>query len=122
MRYKQVLLLLLVWLGNFSIQAQTQTLEEIFREGDVFLVDVRTPQEFASGSVGNAVNIPLIEIENQLDVFRNKKNIVLFCRSGRRSEIAKQILEKHEITSYNALTIENIRKIQQRLVPKTRKK
>ncbi len=122
MRYKQVLLLLLVWLGNFSIQAQTQTLEEIFREGDVFLVDVRTPQEFASGSVSNAVNIPLIEIENQLDAFRNKKNIVLFCRSGRRSEIAKQILEKHEIISYNALTAENIRKLQQRLAPKTSKK
>lgn len=59
-----------------------------------FLVDVRTPGEFASGSVQNAVNIPLDKIETQLAKFQNKKQIVVFCRSGARSGQAKKILEK----------------------------
>lgn len=60
----------------------------------LFLVDVRTPSEFASGSVEGAVNIPLDTILGQLPKFKGKKNIVVFCRSGNRSSQAKTILEK----------------------------
>lgn len=60
-----------------------------------FLVDVRTPGEFAEGSAPGAVNIPLDEIESRLDEFRDKGEIVVMCRSGNRSRQAKMILEKH---------------------------
>lgn len=60
-----------------------------------FLVDVRTSQEFAGGSVKNAVNIPLNQLETSLDNFKGKKAIVVFCQSGSRSGRAKRILEKH---------------------------
>lgn len=59
-----------------------------------FLVDVRTPAEFSSGSVKGAVNIPLDTIPNQLSIFKGKKCIVVFCRSGGRSSQAKRILEQ----------------------------
>jgi phage shock protein E len=60
-----------------------------------FLVDVRTPGEFSGGSVKGAVNIPLDKVESQLNKFKDKKHIVVFCRSGNRSSQAKRILEKH---------------------------
>jgi len=59
-----------------------------------FLVDVRSPREFAAGTVENAVNIPLDQLREKLSLFKGKKNIVLFCRSGARSGQAKIILEK----------------------------
>lgn len=58
-----------------------------------FLVDVRTPDEFSGGSVVDAVNIPLNELEDRLEEFEDKEIIVVFCRSGARSETARQVLE-----------------------------
>lgn len=68
-------------------------LAEIIKEG-AFLVDVRSPEEFALGSVKGAVNIPLDQVQEQLAIFKGKQNIVVFCRSGSRSSMAKSILAK----------------------------
>jgi rhodanese-related sulfurtransferase len=62
---------------------------------DAFLVDVRTPEEFSAGHVRGSVNIPLNTIPNKLNSFKNKKHIVVFCRSGNRSSQAKYILEQN---------------------------
>jgi rhodanese-related sulfurtransferase len=69
-------------------------LTEIIKEG-AFLVDVRTPGEFAGGHVKGSVNIPLDKVSSQLTKFKNKKNIVVFCQSGGRSGQAKTILEQN---------------------------
>jgi len=66
---------------------------------DSFLVDVRTAEEFQSGSVANAINIPLNEIESNLDKFSGKEHIVVFCRSGNRSNKAKKKLEENGISN-----------------------
>jgi rhodanese-related sulfurtransferase len=68
-------------------------------KNEIFYVDVRTPAEFAQGSVKGATNIPLDQIENQLAKFKGKKNIVVFCRSGNRSSQAKVILEQNGFTN-----------------------
>lgn len=73
---------------------QDEKLSEAIAAG-AFLVDVRTPVEFKSGSVKGAVNIPLDTISGQLHHFKNKNHIVVFCRSGMRSSQAKSILEKN---------------------------
>ncbi len=64
-----------------------------------FLVDVRTPAEFAEGHVKGSVNIPLDKVTMELEKFKNKKNIIVFCRSGNRSGQAKTILEQLGITN-----------------------
>lgn len=76
----------------FGNAGDTQLSEAL--KSEVFLVDVRTPSEFSSGSVCGAVNIPLDTLPNQLAQFKNKKNIIVFCRSGARSAQAKNILEQ----------------------------
>jgi phage shock protein E len=76
----------------------TADLKNIIEQG-AFLVDVRTPGEFAGGHVKGSVNIPLDRVPSQLSKFRNKKNIIVFCRSGARSGQAKSILERNGISN-----------------------
>lgn len=83
-------------------------LSEIIKEG-AFLVDVRSPAEFASGSVKNAANIPLNRLNEQLAQFKDKKNIVVFCLSGGRSAQAKSILEQNGFQNViNGMTWQNV--------------
>lgn len=56
------------------------------------MVDVRSVEEFESGTAKNAINIPLQNIEKEISQFKDKKNIVLFCRKGKRAEEAKKSL------------------------------
>ena len=69
-------------------------LKQLIDEG-AFLVDVRSPGEFASGHVKGSVNIPLDAVQTQLNKFKDKKHIIVFCRSGSRSGMAKSILEQN---------------------------
>ncbi|HLP12352.1 MAG TPA: rhodanese-like domain-containing protein [Flavobacteriales bacterium] len=79
---------------NLFGSTDNSQLTKVIKEG-AFLVDVRTPSEFASGSVKGAVNIPLDKLPGQLSKFKGKKNIVVFCKSGARSSQAKSILEQN---------------------------
>lgn len=78
-------------LNNSSVS--DEKLKEIIKDG-AYLVDVRSPGEFAGGSAEGAVNIPLDQIANRADELKGKEPIVVFCRSGNRSGQAKSILEQ----------------------------
>jgi len=69
-----------------------------FIDSDHILIDVRTPEEFASGHISGAVNIPLDQIGNRISEIPQDKPIVLYCRSGNRSNQAAAILEKAGLT------------------------
>jgi len=65
------------------------------------LVDVRTPMEFAEGTIRGAVNCPLEEIERFAETMSHAPTL-LFCNSGMRSNIALLKLQSHGITNlYN---------------------
>ncbi len=79
---------------NMFSKKDTTQMEKLLKEG-AFLVDVRTPAEFAEGNVQGSTNIPLDQIQNQLAQFKGKEPIIVFCRSGNRSGQAKLILEQN---------------------------
>jgi len=56
------------------------------------LIDVRTPQEFTSGHIQNAVNISVETLQARLDEVPRGTPVVVYCRSGNRSASAAQIL------------------------------
>ncbi len=58
------------------------------------IVDVRTPQEFRSGAVPNAVNIPLDELMQRYEELGNnvEREIIVYCASGARSAYAQRML------------------------------
>ena len=84
---------------------------------NTLLLDVRTEAEFAERSIPGSILIPHDKIdENVVHKIQDKNTpIVVFCRSGRRSAIAKSKLES---LGYNNITdlgsIENAAKILQR--------
>lgn len=83
-------------------------LKSIITEG-AFLVDVRTPIEFADGHVKGSVNIPLDNLTKEIAQFSNKKNIIVFCRSGNRSGMAKSLLEQQGFKNvFNGGTWQNV--------------
>lgn len=63
----------------------------------VNLIDVRTPQEFNSGGVPNAINIPLNEIVNRLDELKGLQPMLVFCAAGVRSQKAIDFLIENGI-------------------------
>ena len=56
------------------------------------LVDVRQPQEFARGALPGATNIPLEILQEQKDTLDPARPVLLYCRSGRRSGMAREYL------------------------------
>lgn len=70
------------------------------------IIDVRTREEYVQGHIPGAINIPLHELEvriSELEVYKNK-TILVYCRSGRRSAVASEILVRNGFTKvYNML-------------------
>lgn len=86
-------------------------LANAIKEG-AFLVDVRSPGDFSSGSVKGAVNIPLDNLQQQLTKFKGKQNIVVFCRSGNRSSMAKSMLTQNGYSNVvDGGTWQNVNKV-----------
>jgi rhodanese-related sulfurtransferase len=72
---------------------QEQLLEHLNGHPDhLFVLDVRTPQEFAEGHVPGAVNVPYDQVASRLAEVPKDKDIVLYCRSGRRAGLAADVL------------------------------
>lgn len=67
----------------------------------VFLLDCRTPAEFAMGTIPGAVNIPLDELRNRLEELPKDKPVYEFCQVGLRGYIAYRILSQHGFEAYN---------------------
>ena len=59
---------------------------------DHVLVDVRTPEEFATGHIPGAINISVQTLPDRLNEIPADETIVVYCRSGNRSATATDIL------------------------------
>ena len=56
------------------------------------VIDVRTPDEWSSGHLENAMNVEWQDILNITNSVTKDEKIYLYCRSGNRSGRATQIL------------------------------
>ena len=65
-------------------------------EKDYIILDVRRPDEFASGHIPGAINVPNEDIGTaEIAELPNKSQLILvYCRSGRRSKEASEKLVK----------------------------
>ena len=60
---------------------------------NTYLVDVRTEEEYNSGAIPSAINIPFDVIAGNLPTEDRTARIIVYCRSGNRSGIASDTLE-----------------------------
>lgn len=89
--------------------------ESGMQQDGVQLVDVRTPSEYADGTLERAINIDYLQEDfasRASDLLDPSRPVYIFCRSGHRSANAAKILAKLGYTlvnldgGYNAWTAE----------------
>ena len=79
-----------------------QEVENLKNNKDIFVLDVRTDEEFKSGNYEGAIHIPLDDLRKRLNELDKSKTYLVYCRTGLRSYIACRILYQ------NGFKVQNI--------------
>ncbi|HSC36894.1 MAG TPA: rhodanese-like domain-containing protein [Chitinophagaceae bacterium] len=75
--------------------------KSIYEKGAIIL-DVRTPEEFSSGHIKGAVNIPVGQLKQHIpDLKKKNRPVITCCRSGVRSGMARVTLASEGLEVYN---------------------
>jgi rhodanese-related sulfurtransferase len=81
-----------------SIQ-ELQAVLETKERGNIVVIDVRTPEEYAAACIPGVVSMPLPEIAKHLEELKRYDTVYVHCQSGNRSQRA--------CSSFEALGLEN---------------
>lgn len=75
--------------------SQDALMQRIKSDHAQLILDVRSPEEYKAGHIPGAINIPHNQVGSRLSEISSHKNkeVVLYCRSGRRVAIAADILQ-----------------------------
>lgn len=83
-------------------QVSVQETSEAVKSENVQFIDVRTVEEYQSGHAPKAVNMPLDNLGAELAKLDNEKPVYVICQTGRRSQIAAELMQKNGFTQlYN---------------------
>lgn len=98
--FKIPVLLLLLAASNVSFArvtdiSQSELMQRIEADHAQLVLDVRSLEEYKAGHIPGAINIPHDQLTSRLTEIESDKNrdVVLYCRSGRRVVIAADILQ-----------------------------
>ena len=104
---KSISIIFFAFLMSNCESVNTITVEKAYgrlNDTNVIFLDVRTREEFLrDGRIQNSVLIPLNKIKdshNKIEKYKDKE-IFVYCRSGRRSEIAARHLNEHGFKVFN---------------------
>lgn len=89
---------------NFKNISKNELKKIIENNDDIFLLDIRTKEEYEEDNIETSVNIPLQNLLydiDDIDEYKDKK-VVVYCRSGHRSITACNLLSMSGFTDlYN---------------------
>ena len=76
-----------------------ELMERLASDEDLYLLDVRQPDELLESKIGGSINVPLAEIfqPNGMDGIPTDKPVVIICGSGNRATIASYALAQEGI-------------------------
>lgn len=82
--------------GVSAAQISVADYKERFFDGKEphLLIDVRSPEEYTSGFIPGARNIPLQNLARETGTLPRDKPLILYCRSGSRSASAASMLKQ----------------------------
>ncbi|MBU2894524.1 rhodanese-like domain-containing protein [Colwellia sp. D2M02] len=92
---------------SLAVEVSQKQLLSLMEQADKpLLLDVRSAEEYAQGHIPGAINIPHTEINSRLNelLAYQHQQIVLYCRSGRRVDIATTALLKQGFSQLDHLT------------------
>eukprot|EP00008_Paramoeba_atlantica_P009417 CAMPEP_0201489646 /NCGR_PEP_ID=MMETSP0151_2-20130828/23150_1 /ASSEMBLY_ACC=CAM_ASM_000257 /TAXON_ID=200890 /ORGANISM="Paramoeba atlantica, Strain 621/1 / CCAP 1560/9" /LENGTH=272 /DNA_ID=CAMNT_0047875305 /DNA_START=67 /DNA_END=885 /DNA_ORIENTATION=- len=73
------------------IPVTSETLQSYLTD-EVVVVDVRTQKEYDAGHIANSILLPIAEFSDRLNELPKDKDVLLICRTARRSSIAAKTL------------------------------
>jgi rhodanese-related sulfurtransferase len=86
--------------GQINLHIDTQSADDHIQQNadnaDFYLIDVRTAEEFKAGHLANASYIDFYQKDfiSQLEKLDKDKTYLLYCRTGRRSANALEMMKK----------------------------
>jgi rhodanese-related sulfurtransferase len=84
------------------VDVSVQQGKEMIDSGEVFILDVRTQEEYDDGHIMGSTLIPVDELDSRLKELPRDKKILVYCRTGQRSLTASEKLENSGFTQlYN---------------------
>lgn len=84
------------------VDVSVQQSKEMIDRGEVFILDVRTLEEYNEGHVMGSTLIPVDELDSRLKELPRDKKILVYCMTGHRSLTASEKLENSRFTQlYN---------------------
>lgn len=84
------------------VDVSVQQGKEMIERGEVFILDVRTQEEYNESHIMGSTLIPVEELDSRLKELPRDKKILVYCRTGHRSVTASDILVKNGFTQvYN---------------------
>ena len=78
------------------IDIDFERMSEILERDSTILIDVRTPDEYNSFRIKSSINIDYYNpaFLDSISSYKAKKNIIFYCRSGRRSYYAAKLIQQ----------------------------
>jgi len=81
-------------------QISVKELNELLNEGeDVFILDVREEYELNNGTIEGHTWIPQDQVPSRVQEIPKDKKVIVYCRSGNRSEGIRQFLIENGYTN-----------------------
>lgn len=75
-----------------SFDVTPQKAQLMMKQEDIYLLDVRTLEEYQEGHIPHAHLISLSELPNKMQIIPKNLTIFVYCRSGQRANKAKKLL------------------------------
>ena len=72
-------------------------------DDDLIILDVREEKERKIGFLSNDINIQMGQLKTKMDTLDKSKNILVYCKSGTRSDRIADILSKNDFQKVSSL-------------------
>ena len=72
-------------------------------DDELLIIDVREEKERKAGFLSNDLNIPMGQVKAKMNTLDKSKNILVYCKSGTRSDRIADILSKNDFQKVSSL-------------------
>ncbi len=100
-----ILLIVNIYGDKFKkyVVVDTNGAVSLMDDDELIILDVREEKERSSGFINNDINIPMSQVKNKMDSLDKSKNILVYCKSGTRSDQISGFLSKNEFQNVSSL-------------------
>ena len=100
-----ILLIVNIYGDTFKKYAvvDTHAAVSLMDDDELIILDVREEKERSSGFINNDINIPMSQVKNKMGSLDKSKNILVYCKSGTRSDQISGFLSKNEFQNVSSL-------------------